>query len=225
MESKIPFTSYDFWAYLSAGFLLLFVGDYAIGTQLFNRTSWTLVQGTVAVSAAYAAGQLVASASAWMFERGLVGRWLGYPRNVLFGNALAGRRVRCLIPGYFHPLPDETRQAALARARIAGIGEAGEALFWAAYGHARSSPVVMGRLDNFLNMYGFCRNTALVAFLDAGLLLGHYRWGGGGHNDIYLAGVAIAAGSGFLLRYLKFFRHFAVELFTAYAVADSSALR
>lgn len=225
MESKIPFTSYDFWAYLSAGFLLLFVGDYVIGTQVFSRTSWTLVQGVVAVSAAYAVGQLVASASAWIFERGLVGRWLGYPRNVLFGHALAGRWLRRVLPSYFHALPDETRQAALERARSAGIDGPGEALFWAAYGQARSSPVVMGRLDNFLNLYGFCRNTALVAFLDAGLLLGHYQWGGGNSHDINLAGVAIVAGMGLLLRYLKFFRHFAVELFTAYAVADNSVHR
>ncbi|WP_145985466.1 hypothetical protein [Marilutibacter maris] len=225
MDSKIPFTSYDFWAYLSAGFLLLFVGDYVIGTHVFSRTSWTLVQGVVAVSAAYAVGQLVASASAWMFERGLVGLWLGYPRNVLFGNARASRWLRRALPGYFHALPDETRRAALARARAAGIDDAGEALFWAAYGHARSSPVVMGRLDNFLNLYGFCRNTALVAFLDAGLLVAHYQWGGGSSKDVYFAGVAIVAGAGLLLRYLKFFRHFAVELFTAYAVADGSAPR
>lgn len=223
MESKIPFTSYDFWAYLSAGFLLLFVGDYVADTQVFARTSWTLVQGVVAVSAAYAVGQLVASASAWMFERGLVGRWLGYPRNVLFGRASAGRWVRRALPGYFHALPDETKHAALTRAQTMGVDGPGEALFWAAYGHARSSPVVMGRLDNFLNLYGFCRNTALVAFLDAGLLLGHYRWGGGNRDDLYLAGVAIIVGMGLLLRYLKFFRHFAVELFTAYASSDKPA--
>lgn len=30
---KIPFTSYDFWAYLSAGFLLLFVADQVAGTS------------------------------------------------------------------------------------------------------------------------------------------------------------------------------------------------
>ena len=63
MENKIPFTSYDFWAYLSAGFLLLFIADLVAGTGLLDRYSWTVVQGVVAVSAAYAVGQLVASLS------------------------------------------------------------------------------------------------------------------------------------------------------------------
>lgn len=85
MEQKFPFTSYDFWAYLSAGFLLLFVVDYVAGTALLARDSWTVVQGIVAVSSAYVIGQLVASMSAAVFERVLVGRLLGYPQMVLFG--------------------------------------------------------------------------------------------------------------------------------------------
>ncbi len=32
LDQKIPFTSYDFWAYLSAGFLLIFALDAAAGT-------------------------------------------------------------------------------------------------------------------------------------------------------------------------------------------------
>lgn len=91
MDQKIPFTSYDFWAYLSAGFLLLIAVDSAAGKSLLMRESWTIVQGIVAVSVAYAVGHLVASLSSLVFERGLVGRLLGYPRNVLFGQPKAPR--------------------------------------------------------------------------------------------------------------------------------------
>lgn len=37
MDQKIPFTSYDFWAYLSVGFLMLFAVDSAADTKLLMR--------------------------------------------------------------------------------------------------------------------------------------------------------------------------------------------
>jgi hypothetical protein len=217
MDSKIPFTSYDFWAYLSAGFLFLFVVDQVAGTGLLARGSWTVVQGVVAVSSAYAVGQLVASISALVFERFLVGRLLGYPRNVLFGHVNAWRWVRAVMPGYFKALPDQTRQAALEKGKAAGVTSPGEGLFWAAFANARATPVVMARLDNFLNLYGFCRNTALVAFIDAALLYWSYRWAGGPAERLYWSWAAAAVGLGMTFRYLKFFRHYAVEVFTSFA--------
>ena len=36
MDQKIPFTSYDFWAYLSAGFMLLFALDPKERAQVFT---------------------------------------------------------------------------------------------------------------------------------------------------------------------------------------------
>ena len=221
MENKIPFTSYDFWAYLSAGFLLLFVADYVAGTSLLSRDSWTVVQGLVAVSAAYAIGQLVASVSSLVLERFLVGQLLGYPRNVLFGRPKAWAWVRALMPGYFKALPDETKSAALDTGVKSGLSGPGEGLFWAAYGYARTTPAVMGRLDNFLNLYGFCRNTALVAFLDGAMFYWSYRWGGGPEENLYWSWVAIAGGIGMTFRYLKFFRHYSVEVFTAYAYSKN----
>jgi hypothetical protein len=217
MESKIPFTSYDFWAYLSAGFLFLFVADMVAGTGLLARDSWTVVQGVVAVSAAYAVGQLVASLSSLVFERLLVGKLLGYPRNVLFGHQRAWKWVRALMPGYFSALPGQTRQAALDKGKATGVTSHGEGLFWAAFANARSTPAVMGRLDNFLNLYGFCRNTALVAFVDAGLLYWSYRWGNGPDERLYWSLAAIVVAVGMTFRYLKFYRHYAVEVFTSFA--------
>lgn len=214
---KIPFTSYDFWAYLSAGFLLLFVADQVASTGLFARDSWTVVQGVVAVASAYAVGQLVASASSLVFERLLVGKVLGFPRNVVFGRSNASNWLRACMPGYFKSLPDETKKLALEKAEADGISCPGEAMFWAAYGRARANSVIMGRLDNFLNLYGFCRNTALVAFVDAALLFWSYRWNGGPEAHLHWSWAATAVGVGMTFRYLKFFRHYAVEVFTSYA--------
>lgn len=217
MDQKIPFTSYDFWAYLSAGFLLLFAIDSAADTKLLMRDSWTVVQGVVAVSVAYAVGQLVASLSSLVFERGLVGKVLGYPRDVLFDQPKAPLWLRVLLGGYFQPLPVATRTAALEKGEKVGVKVPGEALFWPAYAYARQSPVVMARLDNFLNLYGFCRNTALVAFSDAAILYWSYLQPNGPSEHLLWARISVVVGVGMVMRYLKFYRLYANEVFTAYA--------
>jgi hypothetical protein len=219
MDQKIPFTSYDFWAYLSAGFLLLFAFDSAAGTNLLMRDSWTVVQSVVAVALAYVVGQLVASASSFLFERILVGKLLGYPRNVLFGQPMAWKWVQRCIPGYFEPLPAATQTAALAKGGIVGVNAPGEALFWPAFANARATAPVQARLSDFLNLYGFCRNTALVAFIDAGIFYWSFLQPKGPSDHLLWARIALAVGIGMTLRYLKFYRHYAVEVFTAFAYA------
>ena len=220
MEQKIPFTSYDFWAYLSAGFLLLFVIDYVGGTGVFARESWTVIQGIVAVSSAYVVGQLTASLSSLLLERLLVGRLLGYPRMILFGKATAWRVFRALLPMYYQALPRETQEAALNQGKKFGIDKPGEALFWPAYAHARATPAVMSRLENFLNLYGFCRNIAVVGLIDSALLAISHRWYSAPAETMYLAVALLILSLGMILRYLKFYRQFAIEAFTAFAYAE-----
>ncbi|HJV60464.1 MAG TPA: hypothetical protein VJ743_05925 [Albitalea sp.] len=219
MDQKIPFTTYDFWAYLSAGFMLLFAVDQAAGTKLLMRESWTVVQGIVAVSIAYAVGQLVASASSWLYEKLLVGKLLGYPRNILFGQPRAWSWVRRLMPSYFAPLPAETQRAVLAKGGKVGVDRPGEALFWPAHVYGRATPAVAARLDSFLNLYGFCRNTALVGLVDAAVLYWSYLQPDGPAEHLLWAQVSLLVSLGMTLRYLKFYRHFALEVFTAWAFA------
>jgi hypothetical protein len=214
---RIPFTSYDFWAYLSAGAVLLVVADYVAETGYLSQASWTFAQGLVGVISAYVLGQVVASFSALVFETWLVKRLLGFPRNNLFGTARAPRFVRMLLPGYFRALPMETQAAALARGKTEGIDGHGEALFWAAYSKARLSPAVMVRLDNFLNLYGFCRNMAMVGAIAAIVLAGSYYLYDKSYSNVSLAIAAAVIAVGLTLRYLKFYRVFAVEVFTSYA--------
>lgn len=217
---QFPFTSYDFWAYLSAGFLLLFAIDQATGNELLMRDSWTVVQGVVAVSLAYAVGQLVASASSTVFEKVLVARLLGYPKNVLFGQPKAWKWVQRIIPGYFEPLPEATQKAAKEKGGKVGASAPGEALFWSAFAYARATPPVMTRLNDFLNLYGFCRNTALVAFIDAGIFYWSYLQPKGPVEHLLWARIAFVLGIGMSLRYLKFYRHYSLEVFTAFAYKE-----
>jgi hypothetical protein len=217
MDQKFPFTSYDFWAYLSAGFLLLFALDQVGGTKLLMRDSWTVVQAATAVSVAYVVGQLVASLSSLLFEKLLVGKLLGYPRDVLFGQPRAWKWIRKLMPGYFEPLPEPTRNAALEKGPKAGTSKPGEALFWPAHAYGRSTPGLAARMDNFLNLYGFCRNIALVGFIDAAVFYWSYLQPTGPAEHLLWARFALVIGIGMTLRYLKFFRHFALEVFTSFA--------
>lgn len=222
MDQRIPFTSYDFWAYLSAGFMLLFAVDQAAGTKFLMRDNWTVVQVVVAVSVAYSVGQLAASASSLLYERLLVGKLLGYPRNILFGQSKAWSWVRRLMPSYFAPLPIETQRAVLAKGGEIGVDQPGEALFWPAHVYCRSAPAVAARLDNFLNLYGFCRNTALVGLLDAGVFYWSYLQPDGPVEHLLWARLSLLVSLGMTLRYLKFYRHFALEVFTAWAFATET---
>jgi hypothetical protein len=221
MESKIPFVAYDFWAYLSAGFLLLFGFDSIAGTKLVMRDSWTVIQAVIAVSVAYALGQLVASASSALFERLLVGKLLGYPRLALFGKSKAHRWVKRLLPTYFETLPTDTQSKVLEKAKSEGVTSPGESLFLLAFAKARETPAILSRLDNFLNMYGFARNIALVALLDAGLFYWSYMQAEGPAEHLLYSRLALLVGIGMLYRYLKFFRLYAHEVFTSFAYAKA----
>lgn len=221
MDTKIPFTSYDFWAYLSAGFLLLFTVDFVVGSKFLMRDNWSVVQGVVAFSCAYTVGHVIASLSSFLFERLLVGKLLGYPKEVLFGTSKAPRFLKFLLPSYFQPLPIETTNVLNAKVSSMNVGDSNEARFQAAFASIKTTPAVLARLENFLNMYGFCRNVALVSFLDAALLYWFWRWGGGPAEALTGTYIALALGLGMTLRYLKFFRQYAFEVFTSCAYSKA----
>ena len=225
MDQKIPFTSYDFWAYLSAGFLLLFAIDNTAGTNLLLRDSWTVPQGVIAFSVAYVVGQIVGSLSSWVFERGLVGRVLGYPRSILFGDLQSSKSpawLRGAFGAYFQPLPVEVQAAVHSKATKAGVNQVGDAMFLLAFSNARLTPAVMARLDNFLNLYGFSRNTALVGFIDAAIFCASYLRNDSSAERLLWSGASLVIALGMLLRYLKFYRLYAQEVFTSFAYANEA---
>jgi hypothetical protein len=221
MDQKLPFTTYDFWAYLSSGFLLLFTLDQVLATHVFARDSWTVVNGVLAFAMAYAVGQLVASASSLVFERGLVAKVLGYPRDLLLADHRLRSILRYLIPEYFKPLPEQVRQTILSKANAAGVGTDSASIYWAAYSVARSSSATALRLDNFLNLYGFSRNCALAGIASSCLFYWSYHQSAGPVQHLLWSRLSLIMGIGMTFRYLKFFRHFCVEVFTVYAFAPS----
>lgn len=218
----IPFKDYDFWAYLSAGFLFLFVLDHVIGSNLLVREQWTVVQGVIAASAAYTAGHLAAGLSSQLFERLLVRRLLHAPSEVLLGSVTPPIILRTLLSQYYTPLPGDVIDKVTTKAAAVGITGVGESIFWSAYDAAKNTPSVQARLQTFLNQYGYCRNMAMVALLDAALLGYFYSYAGGVESDRWFAWGAALVGCGLLFRYLKFYRLYSVEIFTSYAFAKVS---
>jgi hypothetical protein len=217
--SKFPFTSYDFWAYLASGGLLLAAIDVVAGTGFLGQKDWTWAQTAVALAASYIAGQLIAAPSSFVFERGLVGKVLGFPRDVLFGQPRAPRWIRWCLPAYFEQLPETTQQAALSKGKALGIDGPGEKLFWPAFTVAKESKTAKERMDNFLNLYGLARNLAFVGLFDAALLAWSYHWHKGPPLHGNLALLALVVAFGMTLRYIKFLRHYGVEVFTTFAYA------
>jgi hypothetical protein len=133
MKSYFPFTDYDFWAYISCGFVFLFALDHVLQTAIFQRSTWTLVEGLIAVAAAYVVGHLLAGLSSALLERRSANEHVGKPSAILLGEVGRGRWLQYLYPEFYEPLPKATIDKILAKGRSEGITEPGEALFWLAY--------------------------------------------------------------------------------------------
>jgi hypothetical protein len=216
---KLPFTVYDFFGYLSAGFVLL-VG---IAAAFTDSESWQRTPGAgvalLLIVIAYTAGHVVANMAGYLLEGVLVRRILSPPNKLLF--TVGTSRWSRLFPGYFRPLPREQRERVLALAATRGITEPGEGLFYHCFNAAKEDPTSLGRLETFLNLYGFARNMSLATLIVAACLLAGTLTGNAKTGALIAPGwwvaAAFAASIGLLYRYLKFFRHYSVEVFVSYA--------
>jgi hypothetical protein len=71
------------------------------------------------------------------------------------------------------------------------------------------------RLQMFLNLYGFSRSMSFAAFGVAAMLAFAGALKGNAHLAL-LGGVTLVASVSLFARYLKFFRHYSVEVFTSF---------
>ncbi len=208
---SIPFTLYDFFAYLSAGALWLFGADYAF------RLGWILgkevrsAEAAFWLIAAYVIGHINAHWAAWLLE-GQVVRRLGYPSRNLFEPA-----ARRPFKHYRTPLPTETSGRILDKyQRLAGSRTPGEAMFLFCYHLVKERcPQAYTRLQTLINLYGFSRNVSFATLLIGAMLVAAalVRWQ---FHLVLLAGASLLASLSLFFRYLKFFRHYSVEVFTSF---------
>ncbi len=212
--NKLPFSVYDFFAYLSSGILLILSTDYAVQSGRLLGSNLKLLDGSFLTIIAYIVGQIAAGPSAWLLERNVIGKWLGRPNTNLFRRT-GGYKQR-LFPGYYTPLPESTQKRIRERAKSHGVHDPGEALFLHAFGKMKQHEGTLARLNSFLSLYGFCRNMSFALLIVS--LLFSFSWLV--QQDVGLlkwASVAILGSAGMFYRYLKFLRQYSYELFVSYA--------
>jgi hypothetical protein len=213
---KLPFSVYDFFAYLSSGAVIVAAGDYVFRFGLLTQRDIAPVLAVELVVVAYVFGHVVAHFSSWFFEQVAVGRFLGRPASILLGATPQHRLLRWIFPNYFRPLPASTQERVNVQARNRGCASSGEALFLHAYATLTGcSEKAQARLDDFRNQYGFARNMSFAFLISAvAIFVGHRvnpaletRW----------AACAGVVGVALFYRYLKFFRQYSYDLLLRYA--------
>lgn len=224
---KIPFSVYDFFAYLATGFVLLCAADYAFDLGWLQKDK--LPPGMIGfmIVAGYILGHFVAHLSSYFLELKFLRGVLKSPEETLFEKQATG----CwsyIFPIFYKPFPPETQQRVLARASAAGIKRPGRGLFFHCFAIVKRDKATAERLGTFLNVYGFCRNVSMATLIAAGVLLyaafRHSTGPGAGIETAKLAwaGAAVVVSIVLFYRYLKFFKHYTEEVFRDYAEPENS---
>ena len=217
--NKIPFSVYDFFGYLATGFLMLVAAAYATGRVDLLREQPSLVIGFFWIVVAYVVGHIVAHIASAFLEETVLRRGLGSPEEHLLAAKKAGWRAR-IFPGNFKPFPTATQQRVLAKAQQHGVTASDRSFFFHCHPLVKRDQATLERLNSFLNLYGFSRNLCMALMLTVPLLLYSAVWGsdcGFKRGPLLWAAIALVAAIGMFYRYLKFFRHYTVEVFTTYA--------
>lgn len=218
---KIPFSVYDFFAYLSSGVVIIAIADYVMRLGLAMREAVGPIFGVMLLVAAYVLGQIVAHLSSLCIEQTFVARFLQRPSFVLLGAGPSWQLLPWIFRNYFRALPAATQDRVRQQAVRLGCSDRGESLFLHAYALVTANDRAQARLDDFRNQYGFARNMSFALFVGSmAILLAHLTF----NKDAHLRWAAMCAAMAIILlyRYLKFFRQYSYELFLRYAELPTS---
>jgi hypothetical protein len=213
---KVPFSAYDFFAYLSSGAVLLTAGDYIWNLKLLTQREVSPVLAIVLIIIAYVTGQIVAQFSSLVFEQFIVQRVLKRPTALLLGSQPRWKAFGWIFPNYHRPLPDSTQGRIRAQSSAHQFSAEGEAFFLHVYSIVTADERLQSRLDSFRNQYGFARNMAFAFLLSAGAICAEH-WNGDHAVTLRWALLCTFAGLSLFYRYLKFFRQYSYELLLRYA--------
>lgn len=223
MKQWFPFTDYDFYAYLTAGLFLLLGLDLSItGGAIMLREDWPIVQIVMVIAAAYVVGQLSAGPSSTFVEHFLARRLLHSPATLQLG-LKEPRWIERFFATFFigrnyEPLPMAIRNRILTAAattlKVPAITDP-EEVFNLAYSAARGVPDAVARMDQFRNLYGFCRNVGFVSLVSAICLFAR-SWISPLPHGWWMATVALVVAVGMFGRFLKFYAEFAAEVLRTY---------
>lgn len=232
MSNLSKVTDYEFFAYVASGFWALAISDLLIGRQFIFGQDWTISETALMFMASYILGQILASPAQAIIERVLVHKILLPPSITLLGKdtRLESRKLlsAALLRGYYRPLDAGVIEKIWCRSREQSKRQlSGEALFWQAYAIAKNDANVAAKLGTFLKLYGFCRNMTFinlcgfVSFLIATIIGSINSEEIAPMDHLVMAGISLIITLGMLIRFLKFYRLYSVEIFLAYSTEDS----
>jgi len=218
---KIPFSVYDFFAYLFSGAVVLAAIDYIWGIGTLTQKDVSPVLGITLVIFAYVTGQIVAHISSALLEHLFVKRILKPPSLLLFGAKPRCVAFKWIFPYYHRPLPENVMQRIREQASLRNCSAEGEGLFLHVYPIVTANERLQARLDEFRNQYGFSRNMAFAFFISAAAICVAH-WYGPHPVRIRWAILAAFASVCLFYRYLKFFYQYSYELFIRYSGLPST---
>lgn len=221
---KIPFSVYDFFAYLSSGVVLAATADYVWNLGLMTREKVNPFLGIALVILTYVAGHVVAHFSSLFFERLVVHRILKSPSLLLLDACPRLRIFKWAFPNYYRPLSKSTQQRIQEQLAARKCNVQGEALFQHVYPVVTANDRFQLRLDDFRNQYGFARNMSF-AFFVAAVVIAIAHWHGPHAVQLRWAIIAALASVTLFYRYLKFFRQYSYELLLRYSELDFTDVR
>lgn len=224
MKNWFPFTDYDFYAYITAGVILIASIDYTFGGSiLVSRAEWSVVQGIFWTMISYIVGHVIAGLSSFFMEQLLLKKIFTNPVQVILGlrrSKWFEKPFRYLFAREFSPFP-EAFSAKITKKLEAAIGsnkaalDDPETLFQTAFSVARYAKDSELRLDQFMNLYGMCRNVAFVGLI-AAVLLWIRAWHSESPSDVGMAWTAFAVALGMFGRFVKFYSAYTREVLRAF---------
>ena len=208
---------------LTAGAGLLFAIDLTFNDAAITRLpEWTVVKIGLVTALAYVTGQLIAGLSSLLLEHWLARRILRDPVSLQLNFTEPRRREwvvgKYVVGRYYEALPPAVREKVLrlcAKGLETAPGGCGPAqvddIFQWCFARARQSSDAAARLGEFLKLYGFNRNVALVGLIAALLFLSRATLTGE-VNFFLWSGLSLVIAFGCLTRFLKFYAAYSAEV-------------
>ena len=225
MKNWFPFTDYDFYAYLTAGMIVLFSLDYGINSgEIMLREKWPFMHSVFVIAVAYLVGQIVAGLASVILEHWVVRRILRPPVAVMMGlgkTRFGEAFIRWCVGRYYEPESENRRSIILEkvakklRTKPEAIDDP-EDVFQVAFPVARAVRDSAERMDEFRKLYGFSRNVALSGLIGAAALV--YRAAVTGEHTLYWwAIIVVVLSISMCGRFLKFYAAYGAEVLRTYA--------
>lgn len=212
--NKLPFNTYDVFAYLASGSIVVSAIDYLYGSQWLLQKQHNAVFTLVLVFGIYLTGHIVATCSAAIYESIIVGRLLGDPSTLLMSDHKS--KANWLFPLYYQSLPEVTQDRIRQRLQQRSFSGKDESLFLHVFSNVKNHESAKLRLEEFRNLYGFARNVSF-SFLMVAVMILIGPFDEQRSAPIGWAIVALFAAIAMFYRYLKFLRQFSFEALVTYS--------